>query len=214
MPLTVANLQNRFQSQIAPGDDTEFYRILSEADERLLESGRWHWTREKLELTVDTVTQYVELPDGYSAIVACRLDEVPIGVRWEESEYYEEGVGEIPIDGCRYRIVDQGVIDGARTFKVVGENIETVFVLAKIESAGEIDDPSDELICPSATALKLMCLGIVYEEANDIDRSQAYEGNSLRKLKDYEDSYRGIAREIFSPTQYNKLPRRARVNIP
>lgn len=213
MPLSATSLKTRFQAQIAPGNDDEFYRILTEADERLLEGSKGHWTREKVVLTPDS-NQLVVLDEVHSAIVACRLDDVPKGVRWEESEYYEEGVGELPIDGCRSKIVDQGLIDGVRTYKVCDENIESVYALVKFAPACEIGDGEDQLICPSKTALKLMMLSIIYEEANDLDRAMQFEMAAKKKLKDLEDSYRGIAKEIFTPSQYARIPRRARINLP
>lgn len=212
MALSIPEIKTRYQAQIAPGDDDEFYRILSEADERLIEMGKWHWTREKIQMTV--VDGFVELPEGYKAIVGCRLDDAPRGVRWEESEYYEEGTGEIPIEGCRHRIVDQGLIEGVRTYKVTGEEVETVYALCRFTSNGSYDDESTETICPSGTAIKLMMLAIIYEEANNLEKAMDYEMAARKKLKEHDDAYRGIAKEIFKPSQYMRTPRRSRTNLP
>jgi hypothetical protein len=212
MPLSIPDVKTRYQAQIAPGDDAEFYRILSEADERLIEFGKWHWTREKVEMTV--VDGFVELPAGYNAIVGCRLDDAPKGVRWEESEFYEEGVGSIPIEGCRHRIIDQGLIEGVRTYKVTGENVEKVYALCRFSSNGAYDEESDETRCPSMAAIKLMMLSIVYEEANNLEKAMDYEMAARKKLKEHDDAYRGIAKEIFTPSQYIRLPRRSRTNLP
>jgi hypothetical protein len=216
MPLSIPDVKLRYQAQVAPGDDDEFYRILSEADERLLEMSKGYWTREKVEMTV--VNNIVELPELYSAIVGCRLDDVPMGVRWEESEYYEQGVGELPIEGCRNRIVDQGLIEGVRTYKVTGEDIETVFALCRFAPNSfhvtGSDDPPEQIFCPSMAAIKLMMLSIVYEEANNLEKAMDYEMASRKKLKEHDDSYRGIAKEIFNPTQYMRTPRRGRTNFP
>jgi hypothetical protein len=216
MPLSVPDIKARYQAQIAPGDDTEFYRILSEAEERLLEMGKWHWTREKVEMTV--TGGIVELPEGYTAIVACRIDDAPRGVRWEESEYYEQGVGELPIEGCRHRIIDQGLIEGVRTYKVTGENVEKVYALCRLATSPFYvegsDEPPTEIRCPSLPAIKLMMLSIVYEEANNLEKAMDYEMAARKKLKEQEDAYRGIAKEIFTPSQYMRTPRRGRVNFP
>jgi len=216
MPLSVPDIKTRYQAQIAPGDDTEFYRILSEADDRLLEMSKGYWTREKVEMTV--VDGIVQLPEEYSAIVACRLDDAPRGIRWEESEYYEQGVGELPIEGCRHRIVDQGLIEGVRTYKVTGDNVEKVYALCRLAITPFYVDGSDEspteIRCPSLPAIKMMMLSIVYEEANSLEKAMDYEMAARKKLKEHEDSYRGIAKEIFNPTQYMRTPRRSRVNFP
>lgn len=211
MPTLVSDLKIRTQSQIAPGQDEEFYRIASEADSRLLEMGKWHWTRETLELTV--TDRLIELPEGYRSIVACRLDDVPKNIKWQESEFYDEGQGEIPIDGCRYVIVDQGLIEGVRTYKVGSGDIETVYALAK-HAPVEIEDEDTELWCPSITALKLMMLAILYEEANELQKAMEYEMTAKKKLIELEDAYRGIAKEIFKPGQYINLPKRSRTNFP
>jgi hypothetical protein len=216
MPLSVPDIKTRYQAQIAPGDDTEFYRILSEADDRLLELSKGYWTREKVEMTV--VDGIVELPEEYSAIVACRIDDLPRGIRWEESEYYEKGVGELPIEGCRHRIVDQGLIDGVRTYKVTGENVEKVYALCRLAITPFYvegsDEPPTEIRCPSLPAIKMMMLSIVYEEANSLEKAMDYEMAARKKLKEHEDSYRGIAKEIFNPTQYMRTPWRGRTNFP
>ena len=211
MPTLVSDLKIRTQSQIAPGQDEEFFRIAAEADERLLELGKWHWTREKLELTV--TDGLVELPEGYKSIVACRLDDVPKNIKWEESEYYDEGQGVIPIDGCRWTIVDQGLIEGVRTYKVTNSEIETVYALVK-HAPVAVEDEDSELWCPSIPALKLMMMAIVYEEANELQKAMEYEMTAKKKLSEVEDAYRGIAKEIFKPSQYINLPRRSRTNFP
>ncbi len=213
MPLEITDVKDRYQAQIAPGDDESFYRILTEADERLVEMGKWHWTRTKV--VMDVTDGLVTLPEGFKAIVGCRLDDVPIGVRWEESEYYEEGTGEIPITGCRHKIVDQGLDeDGTRTYKVTGENIEKVYALCRYASKGLYNEEEETIFCPSLPAIKLMMLSIVYEEANNLEKAMEYEAAARKKLTENENAYRGIAKEIFSPTQYMRLPRKGRTNIP
>ncbi len=205
MPTLVSELKTRLQSQIAPGNDTEFYRIASEAYERLIESGKWHWTRERQTLAV--TDGIVELPGGYRSIVACRLNEIPKNIKWEESEFYDEGQGEIPIDGCKYLIVDQGLVEGVRTYKITSTEITNVYALLKIKPILLDDEDEDlEIACPSISAMKSMMLAIIYEEANELNKSMEFEMMAKKKLKEYEDSYRGIAREIFKPSQYINLP--------
>jgi len=218
MPLEIIDVKTRYQAQIAPADDDSFYRILAEADERLIEMGKWHWTREKAEFVV--TDGLITLPSTYKAIVGCRLDDAPKGIRWEESEFYEDGTGEIPIDGCRHKIIDQGLINGVRTYKITGENIEKVYALCRFSSRGHIYEYSDAnddggtILCPSMAAIKLMMLSIVYEEANNLEKAMEYEMAARKKLREHDDAYRGIAKEIFKPTQYARTPRRGRVNFP
>ena len=75
-------LMSQFQAQIAPGDDDEFLRLLTEADLRLLEFGRWRWTRGRLDLS--PASGVVTLPADYAAILAARVDTVPIDIEDEE----------------------------------------------------------------------------------------------------------------------------------
>ena len=108
MPTAASILKTRYQALVAPGNDAEFFRLLTEADERLLFAGRWHWAREPLSLSV--VDGVVTLPDTYHSIVGARINGHAVGVNWQESEWFEGGPGEfIPVDGAAAFLVDQGL---------------------------------------------------------------------------------------------------------
>ena len=110
MPTAASILETRYQALVAPGNDIEFFRLLTEADERLLFAGRWHWAREPLSLSV--VDGVVMLPDAYHSIVGARINGHSVGVNWQESEWFEGGPGEfIPIEGASSFLVDQGIME-------------------------------------------------------------------------------------------------------
>jgi len=141
------------------------------------------------------------------------LDNLPRNVRWQESEYYTEGKGELPIEGCQARIVDKGMISDIRTYQITDPEIETVTTLCKFSRLADIGSGEDEALCPDMPALKLMMLSIIYEEANETIKSTEYESLAMKKLEEAEDAYRGIAREIFTASQYVLVPRKSRTNI-
>ena len=135
MPTPASELQTRYQSLVAPGNNALFWRLLTEANERLLFSGRWHWAREPLSLAV--VDGAITLPDGYHSIVGARINGTAVGVNWQESEWFEGGPGEfIPIEGARAFLVDQGLSELA-TITVTGMTV-----------AGDLTDGVDDLAIP------------------------------------------------------------------
>ena len=233
MPLTAQSLKTRYQDVVAPGNDDEFARLLLEADERLLASGRWHWTRKPL--TLIPVAGIVTLPPGYESIVGCRVGEVPQGVVWQETEYLEGGPGEITIknyNGCAghgARLIDQGWSDETedqstsdeeddvhtriRTYKVSDENIEEISALCRFSAITEYANFYSTVLCPSAPALKQMMLSIVYEESNNTSKSLEYRQLAINTCAEHEKAYRGIANEIFKPLMFQPVRYRSRRNF-
>ena len=57
---------------------------------------------------------------------------------------------------------------------------------------------TDQTVCPDVAALKLMMLGIIFEEANDMDASSRYVATALRTLDNKEKTQRGGARQQFN----------------
>lgn len=228
MPLTVLSLKHRYQDLVAPGNDAEFERLLLEADERLLASGRWHWTREPQVLTPDD-DGLIALPSQYESIVGCRVGDVPQGVVWQETEYLEGGPGEITIDGCTARLIDQGwsdatddqstsdeeddVITRTRTYKVSDASVSEVSALCRFAALTEYDNDYVAVLCPSAPALKQMMLSIVYEEGNATDKSLEYRQLALNTCNEHEKAYRGLANEIFKPLMFQPVRYRSRRNF-
>lgn len=229
MPLTVHQLLTKYGDLVAPGNEQEFVRLLLEADERLLAAGRWHWTREPATLTPDD-DGIVTLPSQYESIVGCRLGDVPQGVVWQEAEYLEGGPGEIAIDGCSARLVDQGWADSTsdndtpdeesddvttrtRTYKVTDSSITEVSALCRFAAKTQFDSDYDNTICPVSAALKLMMLSIAHEEAVNTEKSVEYKTLALNSIQEHEKAYRGLANEIFKPLMFQPVRYRSRRNF-
>lgn len=230
MPLTVHSLKQRYQDVVAPGSDAEFGRLLLEADERLLASGRWHWTRRPLVLT--PIDSLIELPYGYESIVGCRVGDVPQGVVWQETEYLEGGPGEIEIEnfgGSGARLIDQGwsdetfdesnsdesddIIIRTRTYKVSDEGITEVTALCRFSAIEEYASDYVAVLCPSGPALKQMMLSIVYEESNNTARSLEYRQLAINTCAEHEKAYRGLANEVYKPLWFQPVRYRSRRNF-
>ena len=203
---TVTFLKEKLQAQIAPGNDVEFLRILTEADMRLLEYGRWRWTR-----TVMTQTPtdgILTLPADYSSVLGARIGRAPIDIRAEEFEFVPGGVGEVDLGVGSSRLIDQGIsAEGFREYKVTGHLDDTDLITAMVMYAPATlydpdiadsslpEDATVNTICPDVTALKLMMLGIIYEEASDLGNARSYISDALRGLDNKEQNQRGNARQ-------------------
>lgn len=212
---TVDTLNAMHQAQIAPGDDEEFLRLLTEADLRLLEFGRWKWTRGRVSLTPSS--GIVTLPLSYASILAARVDDYPVEIEEEEYEFSANGPGQIDVGGgSSVRLIDQG-LDGSdqRTYKVIGESTNDDYVVYTLSLyapftlyyANDLPDSptvveSNETRCPSSAALKLMMFGVLYEEANDLGTSAHYVATALRNLDNRGQNRRGGARTRVSISPY------------
>lgn len=223
MPLTVLDLEHGLIDKLAPGNPVEFLRLLNEADERLLESGKWSWTRAPLELIPQTYTEGSEtlsrvlLPDGYRSIVGARIGGVATGVRWQEITFLEDGPELVRIEGCSSELHDQGEIDVGgsvvRSYRVFGDSVTLVTVLARLKHL-TLTSVQQSPRCQSFTALKQAIYAIIYEEANDIDRSVGYLQLANATLNRQEDAYRGSARKIFNTGMFKPVRRRMRSSFP
>lgn len=224
MPLNALALELRLIDKISPDDTEGFYEILTQADERLLNSGKWRWTRAVLE---PAITQsvidgeevgFIYLDETYESIVGCRIGHLAAGVLWQEIEYLEGGPGEIPVQGCKGQLLDQGVESGSggerRAYRVTGEAVTGDITILARYKAYEITTPDDFPRCQSFPALKQMMMSIVYEENNDLERSVAYAQLARQTLDDQEAAYRGVARKIHTPSMTQPLRRRSRTNFP
>ncbi len=213
--LTALNLEASLLDKLAPGNPEEFYRLLSEADERLLNSGRWAWTRAVLELSA--TDGLIILPAGYRAICGCRIGTRASGVLWQEIEYLEDGPGQIQVEGVNGQLLDQGLrdVDGVmlRHYVTTSDDITTLTVLARYD-AQIIANPSDVPRCQSFSALKQAMMALVFENKNDLERSQGYLQIARDTLDKQEMAYRGTAKKIRPPAQFLPLRRRSRTNFP
>ena len=212
---SVDTLKAKFQPQIAPGDDSEFLRILTEADLRLGEMARWRWTRGRVSLT--PVAGIVTLPADYAAILGARADEWPMEIRDEEYEFLDGGIGQVDVDGCGgTRLIDQGLDSSdLRTYKLVGEDTDdpptvytissyapyTLYYVDDMPVAPAVTDSSTTR-CPAAGALKLMMMGIVFEEANDLGTSSHYVATARKNLDDRGKTRRGGSKQSVDVRPY------------
>lgn len=202
---TVTALKTMFQAQIVEDDanaDSEFLRILTEADMRLLLYGRWRWTRKREVLT--PVDGIITLPRAYASILGARVDKEAVDLRDEDYEYVPGGPGEVDLGNGYSRLIDQGLdADELRYYKVAGYLDTTDLVTAllyyapatlydpTIADSSLPDDAVTVTLCPDATALKLMMLGIRCEESKDLDSARSYMADALRGLDAKEQSQRG-----------------------
>ena len=207
---TVTALKTQMQAIIAPGNDVEFLRLLQEADIRLLESGKYRWSRKRISLT--PADGYVTLPSDCFAVLGATMARYPLDIRSEEYEFAPGGAGEIEIGGGESNyLVDQGLDpDGNRFYKVTGQikadyTISALCHLAPvalydpdIADSNVPDDASDTTVCPDSGALKNAMLGLIYEEASDPDKSMKYFGIAYKILDNREKSQRGQARQQFN----------------
>lgn len=106
---TVTALKTMLQNQIAPGNDVEFLRLLTEADMRLLQYGRWRWTRGRATLT--PVSGVITLTANYFSIIGARLDKDAVEVRDEDYEFVPGGRGEVELGVGTTRLIDMGLND-------------------------------------------------------------------------------------------------------
>ncbi len=202
---TVTSLKAALQSQIAPGNDDEFLRLLQEADIRLLEWVKFRFTRTRVTLT--PVDGIITLPADYASILAAQVGGLAVDIRDESFEFVAGGVGDVEVgDSGGVMLIDQGLDDDDfRHYKVTGYLPDGTTVRAWVNYAPvtlydpDISDsstPSDAVDvtrCPSLAALKLAMLGIIMEEANEIDKSGGYFATALRNLESKESSQRGGA---------------------
>lgn len=211
MPITALVLESRLLRDIAPGNVERFYEVLSEADEKLLEAGKWSWTRRPLDLT--PTNGIVSLPGGYTSIVGCKVGSMAKGVLWQEIEFLEHGPGVIPVEGCSGQLLDIGVIEGVRQYRCTGSDPQDIVVLARY-APSEITGPFSIPRCQSFSAIKNAMLSLIYEGASDPERGRMYFQMALETLSNQEVAYRGSAKKVFDPKIYGPPRRRTSTNFP
>lgn len=211
MPLTALTLESRLMPEVAPGDPERFYEILSEADERLLDAGKWQWTRAPLDLV--PVDGIVTLPEGYASIVGCKIGSMAAGVLWQEIEYLDGGPGAIPIEGLNGQLLDLGVIEGQRQYRCTGSAPEAIVVLARYAHI-PVTALDDSPRCQSFPALKQAMLAVNAENNQDLERSVAFMRLAVQTLDLQEAAHRGAARKVFDPKIYGPPRRRSSHNFP
>lgn len=200
-----------YQSLVAPGDNVTMLQRINEADYRLLEFGRWNWTRAKVTLSFYD-ENYVTLPPAYTSILGARLGSRPKLVHTEEFEFSPDGIGEVAVTGCTDTgLIDQGYqtanfgsgTETRRVYKIAGTIPDGDTVVALVRRAPvTLTADNQSTLCPDNAALKLMMFAINLENENDIERSRSYISDALRGLDNKEKAHRAGARQTFNTNPY------------
>lgn len=203
MGYSVTQLKELYQDQIAPNNDAAFLRILQEAEIKLLESGKFLWTKARVTLT--SVSGTIALDPAYAAIIGAQVEGHPTPISVLDFEFYPDGSGEIPVEGGSLRLIDQGLNDSEqRTYKLVGaESDDTIIAIVHKAPATLMDpdiadsdvpeDATTAVSCPDASAIKLTMLSILMEEAHDNGAARDYLASAYARLNDREKTRRGNA---------------------
>lgn len=205
---TVPQLKELFQAEIAPGDDEGFLRLLQEAEIRILEAGRWQFTRRRVELTA--VNGIITLDPAYASIIGAQLDSYPASIHAMDFEFTPDGPGEIEVlGGGSLKLIDQGLTDSLeRQYKVIGCDSDDIEIVALVHLAPatlydpEIPDsdlPAEatiNLTCPDAGAMKLCMQAIIFENEHDLGASKGYMGTAYARLNEREKTRRGNAQQV------------------
>lgn len=203
MSLTVEDLRERYLALVAK-DDEGFFRLLNEADARLLETAKWNWCKTEADLDVVDGCVYVD-PSDYAALLGIRVDDGARVIRPREIEYTppngvkseagEPGLGHLVDCGIVSVVLDENV--GAvrrRKYRiadvVTDTTVECLLHLAHIPVTGL----EDYVFCPSARALKLAMRAINYEEVDDYERAKAFWADAYQALNENESTNRGGVR--------------------
>jgi hypothetical protein len=202
MAYTVTQLRAMYIAQIAPGQPSEFLRLLQEAEIKLLESGRWAWCKARVSLT--PVNGIVTLPSQYAAIIGAQVEGAAISLKVEDHEFYPDGEGDVEVEGGYTKLIDQGFADDVRTYKLAGaDSSDTLSCLVHkapatlydpaIADSSLPEDITEDVTCPDASALKLCMLSIIMEEAHDNGAARDYLASCYARLNDREKTRRGNA---------------------
>ena len=198
MSLPVSIIQARYANLVSPGDEGTFMRLLNEAEERLMASSKWYWTKAEVDLTVTDRTVYLD-PDLYSALLGVLVDGTGRVIRPREIEF-------APDQGFRHSgdeqtgfLIDDGIVmvDDVRQRKyrivddVADDDTVTGLVLLAHQ---ELTSYEDLTACPSARALKMAMYAVNYEEVNDLERAQACWSQAYAALDEDETAKRGGVR--------------------
>lgn len=218
MSLKAFNVEARVMRELAPGDTEKFYRLLTEAEEKLLEAGRWSWVRSPQVIT--TIDGILTLPPEFESIVGARIGCGATSVFWQEIEYLEQSPC-MCVQGCTSQLIDRGMVNNLRTYQLTryedtpqNPSQEVTLSLLLRYAPVEYSRPSQDMLCQSLPALKQAMYAVNYENQNDLERSNGYTSMAIATLDRQESAYRGTAKKIFQPSLFGPVKRRSRMNFP
>lgn len=194
---TVAQCSTSFQARVSPGDDTEFLRILQEADTRLLEMGRWQWCKTVATLTV--TDGIITLGSDYASILGLQINKWPTDIHAQEYEFTPDGVGNIEVGTGGTMLIDQGLVSGSRTYKVTGGlNPDWTLNALLLYAPVALEDDADTTRCDNIYALKYACMAVTMEEENSIADANNYFNQAVGILENQQQNERGSARQTIN----------------
>ena len=201
MSIPVNILMARYMDLVSPGEESKFMRVLNEAESRLQESARWHWSKVEVDLPVQSRVVYLD-PTIYAALLGVLVDGTGRVIRPRDVEF-------TPNQGYRHSdsevegyLIDDGLVSVddvmQRKYRIVdnvadGDTVTCLVLLAHRE-LGHMDDLTT---CPSARALKLAMYAVNYEEVNDLERAQACWSQAYAALDEDERTKRGGSRSVM-----------------
>jgi hypothetical protein len=202
MSYSVIAIRDRYMDLVAK-DETQFFRLLNEAEARLLETAMWNWTKVRAELTVVDGHVYLD-PAVYASLLGIVLDDGARIIRPQETEFTpgtsdvatagEVGYGHL-ID-CGIVLVDLGgpAPVPRKKYKIAGSVSDTTVDCLLHLSHTPLTLFTEYLLCPSARAIKLAMQAVVYEEADDVERAEAFWSKAYSALSEQEKTQRGNSR--------------------
>lgn len=205
MSHTVASLKASYQELVAPGSGTRFLRLLNEAESRLQETAKWHWTKTEIPLTITDGCVHID-PTLYASLLGVLFEGTGRVVRPREIEFTPDaGARTVAGAGGTGYLVDSGIVTvdlgsgnvTRRQYKIVDVVDDDATAEGLVLYAHQaLSSDSDISRCPSSRALKLAMYACLYEEANDLERSKGYWADAYAALDENEATVRGGNRPV------------------
>ena len=209
--MTLAEIKPHLLNCVSPPNDDEdrdskWLRYFNQAAERIYNSGSWKGTVRTITETVGS-DGFLELPTTYESVLAVRDDSGnPFELFAESLEWRLDGPGGIgPIGsefGPAWGLIDRG--DGtaaARRYRVpisLAEPLEEIQLRVKLAAPQYTFDDTIAIHPPNIGAWKMALLAILYEEENDMERSDTYWGRCYALLNQELKNFRGKPRLTVS----------------
>lgn len=179
--------------------DAKWTRYFNQAAERIYNSGKWKGTVRTISVQVGS-DGFIELPTTYETVLAVRNDHgTPFELFAESIEWRIDGPGGIgPVgseNGPAWGLIDRG--DGtaaARRYRVpvsLADPLEEIQLRVKLAAPTFSFDDEAAVHPPNIGAWKMAMLALLYEDENDMERSDAYWGRCYALLNQELNNFRG-----------------------